>query len=150
MFNQTPLHLAIAARHEEVVRSILNFKQSTGSNDLASNIIPDLNIKNSRDQTPLLIALDSEQHSIAQTLIDEGANVNIVNSEGLTLLHQALIKKDMRSAMFLLNYGADIQMRTRSNETPLQLAVKNQIESVVVEICSKGGHSFFCRLLCRV
>lgn len=139
VFNQTPLHLAIANRHEEVVKTILNFKQSTGSNDLASNIIPDLNIKNSRDQTPLLIALDSEQHSIAQTLIDEGANVNVVNSEGLTLLHQALIKKDMRSAMFLLNYGADIHMRTRENETPLQLAVKNQIESVVVEICSKGA-----------
>ena len=138
VFNQTPLHLAIAAHHEEVVKSILNFRQSTG-NELASNIIPDLNIKNSRDQTPLLIALDSEQHSIAQTLIDEGANVNIVNSEGLTLLHQALIKKDMRSAMFLLNYGADIHMRTRNNETPLQLAVMNQIESVVVEICSKGA-----------
>lgn len=139
VFNQTPLHLAIANRHEEVVKTILNFKQSTGSNDLASNIIPDLNIKNSKDQTPLLIALDTELHSIAQTLIDEGANVNVANSDGLTLLHQALIKKDTRSAMFLLNYGADINMKTKNNETPLQLAVKNQVESVVVEICSKGA-----------
>lgn len=139
VFNQTPLHLAIANQHEEVVKTILNYKQSTGSNDLASNIIPDLNIKNSKDQTPLLIALDTEMHSVAQTLIDEGANVNIVNSEGLTLLHQALIKKDTRSAMFLLSYGADINIKTRNNETPLQLAVKNQIESVVVEICSKGA-----------
>ena len=139
VFNQTPLHLSIANKHEDVVKLILNFKQSTSGNDLASNLIPDLNIKNSKDQTPLLIALDTESHSIAQTLIDEGANVNIVNSDGLTLLHQALIKKDTRSAMFLLSYGADINITTKSNETPLQLAVKNQIESVVVEICSKGA-----------
>lgn len=146
-FNQTPLHLAIANRHEDIVKIILNFRsQLTGSNDLASNIIPDLNIKNSKDQTPLLIALDTEQHSIAQTLIDEGANVNIANSEGLTLLHQALIKKDTRSAMFLLNYGADINMKTKDNETPLQLAVKNQIESVVVEICSKGNFLEYFRI----
>lgn len=75
IYNQTPLHLAVENKHEDIVKTILNFKlQATGSNDLASNLIPDLNIKNSKDQTPLLIALDTEQHLIAQILIDEGIN----------------------------------------------------------------------------
>ncbi len=40
-----------------------------------------------------------------------GADVNIRNGEGLTLLHQAILKQDTESALFLLNQGANVDAR---------------------------------------
>ena len=141
VYNQTPLHLAILAKNEDVITKIVKFKPSSVStNDLASScIVPNLNLKNSRQQTPLSLALSLGLHPVAQLLIDEGANINSTNSDGLTLLHEAIINKDEQSALFLLNYGSDSNVKTPSNETPLQLAVKNKLEQVVRELCSKGA-----------
>ena len=141
VYNQTPLHLAILAKNEEVISKIVKFKPSSASsNDLASSCVaPNLNLKNSKQQTPLSLSLSLGLHSVAQLLIDEGANINSTNAEGLTLLHEAIINHDEQSALFLLNYGSDSNVKTPSNETPLQLAVKNKLELVVRELCSKGA-----------
>ena len=37
-----------------------------------------------------------------------GADVNVRNGKGLTLLHQAILNEDSRMANFLLNCGADM------------------------------------------
>lgn len=140
VYNQTPLHLAILARHEEVIRTLIKFKPSTSSNDLTCSVIcPNLNLKNSRQQTPLSLALSLGLHSVAQMLIDEGANINSTNFDGLTLLHEAIIAGDEKSALFLLNYGSDTNVKTPTGESPLQLAVKHKLCSVVRELCAKGA-----------
>ncbi|RWS12587.1 rabankyrin-5-like protein [Dinothrombium tinctorium] len=138
IYNQTPLHVAVAAQKEEVIRTIVTFKHSN-ARDLASSIVlPNLNIKNSQEKTPLCLAIEMGLHSIAQLLIDEGANVNVVDTKSYTLLHRAIMNNDSRGALFLLNHGADINMQTPLNETPLQLAIKHQLESVVMDLCAKG------------
>ena len=40
-----------------------------------------------------------------------GADVNIRNGQGLTLLHQAIAKKDAETALFLLNQGANMDAK---------------------------------------
>lgn len=40
-----------------------------------------------------------------------GADVSMRNGDGLSLLHQAIIKKDSETAIFLLNSGANIDAR---------------------------------------
>lgn len=40
-----------------------------------------------------------------------GADVNIRNGDGLTLLHQAILKKDSKTALFLLNQGANVDAK---------------------------------------
>jgi ankyrin repeat protein len=37
-----------------------------------------------------------------------GADVNVRNGKGLTLLHQAILKEDSVTAIFLLDQGADM------------------------------------------
>ncbi|RWS28105.1 rabankyrin-5-like isoform X2 [Leptotrombidium deliense] len=138
VYNQTPLHFAVMANQEEVIRTILKFKDSN-ARDLASSIIaPNLNIKDSREKTALTIAVEKGLHAVAQLLIDEGANVNIVDAESYSLLQRAIINGDSRGAVFLLTHGADYNMRTPENETPLQLAIKHQLECVVIDLCAKG------------
>ncbi|XP_053209790.1 rabankyrin-5-like [Panonychus citri] len=139
VYNQTPLHLTVLNKHENIIRIILSCKASDGK-DLGSSItLPNLNIKDSNDETPLSMAIRLKLLDIAQLLIDEGANVNIKDSTGFTLLHKAIINEDSRGALFLLNHGADINLCTPTGETPLQLVVKHQLESVLIDLCSKGA-----------
>ena len=142
VFNQTPLHLAIIGKHESVIEVILNRKDSSASmkGDVGSALMmPNLNVKNSRDQTPLSLAIESGQHSVAQMLINAGASVNIVDANGLSLLHLAIINGDEENACFLLDHGSDINIATPDGEQCLQLAVRYQLERVVEELCAKGS-----------
>jgi ankyrin repeat protein len=45
-------------------------------------------------------------------LVDTGgASVNVTNSDGFTLLHSAILEGDSDGACFLLNHGAEIDLR---------------------------------------
>ena len=71
-------------------------------------ILPNFNLKDSDGQTVLGLALWSNLHSEAARLLGAGANINEKNSEGLTLLHQAVQKQDTASALFLIEHQADL------------------------------------------
>jgi ankyrin repeat protein len=101
-------------------------------------MMPNLNIKNSKDQTPLYLAIQLGLHSVAQMLINAGASVDEF-CNGFTLLHQAIINGDSEGAKFLLNHGSDININTPDGEPSLLLAVKHQLVSVVEELCAKGS-----------
>ena len=70
-------------------------------------IIPNLTLKDSLGQTALGVALWSRQYNIAELLITGGANVNDTDDNQLTLLHQAIIRRDTESATFLLQHQSD-------------------------------------------
>ncbi|XP_013925290.1 PREDICTED: rabankyrin-5 isoform X1 [Thamnophis sirtalis] len=136
---QTPLHMAIAYNHPDVVSVILEQKANAlhATNNL--QIIPDFSLKDSRDQTVLGLALWTGMHTIAAQLLGSGASINDTMSDGQTLLHMAIQRQDSKSALFLLEHQADISVRTQDGETALQLAIKNQLPLVVDAICTRGA-----------
>jgi len=50
------------------------------------------------------------KHKIGD-MIKAGADVNVTNAEGLTLLHLAIEQGDTQSALFLLDQGANMSSR---------------------------------------
>ena len=78
-------------------------------------IIPNLMLKDSRDQTILSLALWNKMYTIVTQLIASGASINSYNSKGLTLLHEAILASDERSALFLLEQQADVNARLVNN-----------------------------------
>ena len=70
-------------------------------------IIPNFALKDSQDQTVLALALWTGFHDTASQLLAGGANINDYNSEGQTMLHQAIMRQDSKSALFLLERQAD-------------------------------------------
>lgn len=99
-------------------------------------IIPDFSLKDSMDQTVLGLALWtgtlqqirrypvyflgcvnanslslSGMHTIAAQLLGSGASINDTMSNGQTLLHMAIQRQDSKSALFLLEHQADINVR---------------------------------------
>uniref|UniRef100_A0AAY5F5R9 Ankyrin repeat and FYVE domain containing 1 n=1 Tax=Electrophorus electricus TaxID=8005 RepID=A0AAY5F5R9_ELEEL len=137
--SQSPLHMAIAHNHPDVVSVILEQKANAlhATNNL--QIIPDFSLKDSMDQTVLGLALWTGMHIIAAQLLGSGAAINDTMSDGQTLLHMAIKRQDSKSALFLLEHQADINVRTQEGQTALQLAISNQLPLVVDAICTRGA-----------
>uniref|UniRef100_A0A8C4XB39 Ankyrin repeat and FYVE domain containing 1 n=1 Tax=Erpetoichthys calabaricus TaxID=27687 RepID=A0A8C4XB39_ERPCA len=139
VYLQSPLHMAIAYNHPDVVSVILEQKANALHATSNLQIIPDFSLKDSTDQTVLGLALWTGMHTIAAQLLGSGASINDTMSNGQTLLHMAILRQDSQSALFLLEHQADINMRTQDGETALQLAIRNQLPLVVDAICTRGA-----------
>ncbi|KAI1231928.1 hypothetical protein IHE44_0007570 [Lamprotornis superbus] len=167
---QTPLHMAIAYNHPDVVSVILEQKANAlhATNNL--QIIPDFSLKDSRDQTVLGLALWTESkilmnfncsgmHTIAAQLLGSGASINDTMSDGQTLLHMAIQRQDSKSALFLLEHQADINVsgcdvnsprkpgpngegeeEAHDGQTPLHLAACWGLEEVIQCLLEFGAN----------
>lgn len=76
-----------------------------------NKIIPNFNVKDSDGQTVLGLALWNHLYEEAGKLLGAGANINEKNTEGLTLLHQAIEKQDISGALFLIEHQADLTIK---------------------------------------
>ena len=63
-------------------------------------------------------------------MIESGADVNITDANGFTLLQKAIVDGNPSAAIFLLQHGADINIRSPQGMTPLELAIRADIEPV--------------------
>uniref|UniRef100_A0ABD2XJM7 Uncharacterized protein n=1 Tax=Trichogramma kaykai TaxID=54128 RepID=A0ABD2XJM7_9HYME len=107
---------------------------------------------NDRGETPLNPALLNHNEKNAELLLRRGANVNLVNSEGSTLLHAICNKdRDDKSAKILFKICHDIhrtvQVNAEDNDgnTPLQLAVANLLPNTVDVLLNHGADLSKCR-----
>jgi ankyrin repeat protein len=89
-----------------------------------------VNTENSDGDSPLYIAVQEENMDIAKYLIDNGADVNHINTrEVWSILHLACHLKNLEMVKLLLDNDADIELTTNTGATPLYL------------ICETGAHS---------
>jgi ankyrin repeat protein len=72
---------------------------------------------------------------------DNGADVNIDDSEEIPLLHQAILRQCTDAALFLLDQNVDLDVRsTEDNLNALQLAVRRHLPLVVEHLCRRGAN----------
>jgi len=65
-----------------------------------------------RTEGKILMSFNSlGMHTIAAQLLGSGASINDTMSDGQTLLHMAIQRQDSKSALFLLEHQADINVR---------------------------------------
>ena len=78
---------------------------------------------------PLHLAVEgrTDQGSVnaAKLLIASGANVNAVDDEGRTPLHQTARTYNAALAAFLIQKGADVSVSDREEKTPLDVATRH-------------------------
>ncbi|MEJ3620728.1 ankyrin repeat domain-containing protein [Brachymonas wangyanguii] len=104
---KTPLIHAIQEKSTKVLPVLL----------AARNI--DVNATNANNETPLMIAIYTEQNDLARRLINRGAETD---RYGWTPLHYAATKSNLDMVKLLLGRGADINADSPNNSTPLMMA----------------------------
>jgi ankyrin repeat protein len=95
----------------------------------------DINAQNDRGETPLMWAtgaIDNGGHlEMVRALLDNGANMNLVDQHGWTALMFAADKGDVRAAHALISRGADPDVRNEAGETALTIASKRGYKQIV-------------------
>lgn len=98
---QTSLHYSVKYNNEQCIQSFIESNQDNKIN---------FNIKDTNSDTPLSLALNEGYKNLVPILIKGNANVNVKNGKDFTLLHQAILKEDADTAIFLLDNGADMNV----------------------------------------
>lgn len=129
---KSALHFAVENDHADVLQVFVDQNQADAGEK------PDFNLKTADGDSPLSQSLALGRKSLVSILIKGGADVNARNGQDLTLLHQAILKEDAETAVFLLDQGADMNALTGEQESPLQLAIHCRLPTVVDGLCSLG------------
>jgi len=117
-YSGTALHLAVIYRRNKIIQLLLTN--------------PDIEIDalDEHFTTPLGYAIDIENVSIVQQLINAGANINVPGLENWTPLHQAVNKDNLAIVACLLDAGADKNIYNSNNQRAFDLAETTQMRNL--------------------
>jgi ankyrin repeat protein len=125
----TPLHQAAWNGHEELIKLLL----SKGA---------EVDPKRSDGITPLYQAggPGAERHGkgCLEVLLAHGANINVADAEGNTLLHTAAYYGNKEVIEVLLAHGKAVDTKNKRGETALQIASRNK-HPAIVELLRQHG-----------
>ncbi|KAI1444648.1 hypothetical protein F5Y02DRAFT_427579 [Annulohypoxylon stygium] len=94
----------------------------------------DLNFKDWKGRTLLILAVGFKQENIVQLALERGANIEHKDCYGFTALHHAVIRNHEGIIKLLLEKGADIEARNHAGVTPIQLSVgANDLTRLLLE-----------------
>ena len=130
-FGMTPLHLAV----------IIPFDCKTEIINLLLEHGADIDAVTNKGDTAIQYAANyfAANHSeIVKLLISKGANVNIQNAYGATLLHSASRKGDSSLVKILLSNGAKPNIKDNDGKTPLDIAIKEGHSEIVIILKEHG------------
>lgn len=126
---------------------------SSGKLEISLNV----GLKDGTEETPLSLALWTNQMEIALKLLDCGADIECQREkDDMSLLYLAIVREVPSACLFLLDHGANFKQRyinliiivsyfvcyynrTAQNETLLLVAIRHQLEPVADRLCDLGA-----------
>eukprot|EP00076_Gallus_gallus_P016973 XP_015136534.1 ankyrin repeat domain-containing protein 26 isoform X7 [Gallus gallus] len=132
---RTPLHLACANGHADVVTFLVESKCK-------------LNLFDNDNRSPLMKAVQCQQEKCVAILLEHGADPNLADANGNTALHLAAVAPNTFLAGMLIEHNAHIDAQNKEGCTPLTLAVSEHHQEMV-ELLLKKGADVNARDLCE-
>ncbi|XP_023964797.2 ankyrin repeat domain-containing protein 26 isoform X12 [Chrysemys picta bellii] len=124
--NRTPLHLACANGHLDVVTYLVDNKCK-------------LNLCDNDNRSPLMKAVQCQQEKCATMLLEHGAEPNLVDVNSNTALHLAAQTANISLVVQLLEYNAHIDSQNKEGYTPLTIAITENHQEMVEFLLKKGA-----------
>jgi len=153
----TPLELAIKKRNSVIVEYLLNHGADANTTDMkmftplnlsiiyndenvAKTLIKsgaDINMKSrSWDDPPMILAIKKGNDAIVKCLIENNANLNVVDDTTALAAAIKYGKEDL--AKFMIDHGADINLKGRNGYTPFITAILFERETLINYLIDKG------------
>lgn len=92
----------------------------------------DPNLRDRKENSLLYNAVKNRQYEIVLLLLSYKANLSFINSNGDTVLHLATRQSDIEMCKILLQNGASLTCKNVRNQTPITIALKENIEEVLL------------------
>ncbi|XP_064900071.1 ankyrin-3-like [Columba livia] len=124
--SRTPLHLACANGHADVVRFLAGKKCK-------------LNPRGMYKKTPLMLAVQHQHKDCVTALLEHGADADRKGAGGNTALHMAALMPSKAMVELLLEHNAQIDARNDLGYTPLAVAIIERREEMVEFLLEKGA-----------
>ncbi|XP_075785237.1 ankyrin repeat domain-containing protein 7 isoform X3 [Pelodiscus sinensis] len=124
--NRTPLHLACANGHSDVVSYLVDNKCK-------------LNLCDNDNRSPLMKAVQCQQEKCVTLLLEHGADPNLVDVNSNTAFHLAAHTANISLAVQLLEYNAHIDAQNKEGYTPLAIAITENHQEMVEFLLKKGA-----------
>ncbi len=133
---ETPLHIAAVWGHKEVVEALLDKGANVNAEDEEGNpplvLTTDEEIKTLLQSTAKLLEVaKSGNIQEVNSLISEGAKVNVKDQDNKTPLHWAAEKGHKEVVEALLDKGANVDAEDENGDTPLDLATTQDIRTLL-------------------
>ena len=87
-----------------------------------------------------VLRLKDYDHDLCETLIENGADLTVKGSTGLTALSAASVNGLTDLAKIMLDKGADIEAQSPNGSTPLMLAILNNHPDTVGMLIRQGAN----------
>jgi uncharacterized protein len=95
---------------------------------------------NAAAEVPLADAAESKNSAAVRALLEQKANVNAPQADGMTALHWATYHDDSETAKLLIAAGADVKAANRYGVTPLSLACQSGNGGIVDLLLEAGAN----------
>ncbi|XP_066992233.2 uncharacterized protein [Anabrus simplex] len=125
--NRTPLHLAAAQGHTNIVWFLLSNKAK-------------INICDNEGKTPFLKAIECGHKECVHLMLERGVDLNTIDYSGNSGLHTAAKQGFYEIASLLLKQGANFESSNNLGESPLHIATQEEHRDLV-ELLLRYGSS---------
>ena len=110
IFGNSPLSLSLLGVNKELISFLLTKKASLEQKDLITNAV----------------MRDGDDELLLKTLLSLGADINAINSKGITPLARMAEENKVGKIKLLLKYGASLDAKSEDGSTPYQMAVRDR------------------------
>lgn len=113
------LYLLVEFKYNKhYIQKLIEFK------DENNNLLLDVNVVNMYYNTPLHVSIYTNNNEVTRLLVDNEANLDLLNKRGLSPLHIATLNNNSNVVKLLLEKGANVNFQDPSLRTSLHMSME--------------------------